>query len=392
MLPSWSSLIGGRSASDLLQDLLGRLKGLGLAPDDWEPGAAIRVVLETALSPALSTLWDAVAAVTQGGLLRLAQGLAEADPQGWADNAQGSWLVLLAQQLYGVQIKLAGFTQGLLKFVNTSGSAYTVSTAVVASLGGFRYQVTTSTPLPAGATRYIPVQAVSPGAAYNISSGLPLTLNVSMPGVVVTTDYAAPAVTWITLAGWDQETPKQLADRCAARWARLSVLQAAPADAYISLAEDAAGAVKKVAVWSNFSPNLPPPGFEANSVTLYLGTDSGPCDAPTVAAVDAAVRPYIGLHDKLYTRPCGAATYNAAGTVYVSDAALIPTVQAAIETARAAYQAELQIGQTVHAWRIRKMVGVPGVTNFIDTLVDLVPAKNALITINTAGLTYAVGL
>lgn len=59
-----------------------------------------------------------------------------------------------------------------------------------------------------------------------------------------------------------------------------------------------------------------------------------------------------------------------------------------VEAALDAYEAELDIGQTGLAWEVRARVNVEGVVNFVETLTDFVPAKNALVDINYASLAY----
>ena len=392
-LLSWATLTASKTKEALFTELTDTLKGIGFPVDDWNEGGAMRTALKVALAPALSKLWDAVASVAKGGLLRTAQALAEAEATGWASAPENTWLYVLATNFYGVALKRAGFTEGTMLFVNAGTEAQTITKAhVVSTTGGLKYTVNEAVdvPLPAGTSAYIKVKAQSPGSAYNVGQGSISVLNVSLPGVSVSNQPQAPATSWITTPGYDQETPQQLADRCAVRWGRLTKLLAIPADGYVSLALDAAAAVKKVAVWSNYSHAVG--GFQRNTVTLYLGSDTAPVDAATAVDVGNKLRPYIGLHDVLESQPCGTQTMTITGTIFVSDPSVKDAVKAAVEAALVAYQKDLKIGQTVFAWKVRDLVGVAGVVNFVETLADFIPNKNALVSFNYAGLIYQVAV
>lgn len=393
-MASWADLFNGKSRATIFAQILAGLKGIGFRIDDWEPGAVVRTILDVGFSAAFSINWDAIASVTKGGFLRLAQGLAEDDIVSWNTSPQDHWLYLLATQLFFTTPKLSEFTVGTVRFRNTSTNAQTLTPShVVKTTGGLRYApLAASTALPAGGSVWISCKADEPGGAYNVGEGAINTLTVSLPGVDVRNepDPAVPTQTsWITTYGSDTETPKELADRCAERWGRLSKLQALPADAYKSLAKESHSQVRKVAVWPNFSDARGV--MWPNAVTLYLGGESGPVAAAVATLVLFAMAPYVGIHDTLECVPCGTATMTITGTIFVRDGGLIATTKAAVEAALVADQATLDIGQTVHAWRIRKVVAVSGVENFTETLADFVPAKNALVAYNYAGIVYAVG-
>lgn len=388
---SYKDLISGKTAAAIFADLLTRLKGYSLPTDDWNSDAPQRVILEQGFSGSESAIWTAAATMAKGVLLRKAQEMAEEDIANWELGAPDTWLYVLAQNLFFVEPFPAEFTQGTIRFINTSATPRTLTPAhVVSTSGGLRYTLLGTTALAAGATVYVAAKAEQAGSKYNVGPGSITQLNVSLPGVTVSNqpDPAAGAASWITTSGSDRERPKELADRCAFRWGRLSQLQNAPADAYKSLARDSAKQVKKVAVWSNYSHATG--AFRANVVTLYLGGDTAPVDAAVAAAVKILMAPYIGLHDALEVQPCGTSTWTLSGTVFARDASLIPSVRAAVEEKIVLYQQELDIGERGYVWRIQDLMGVPGVKNFTTTMGDNQPAKNALIAINYSGLVYAV--
>lgn len=394
MATSWATLKSGKTRATVFSELLASLQAIGFPVTDWAAGSVVRTILDNGLSAAAELLWSAVSSVAQGGFVRLAQGLAEADLASWTADPSQHWLYLLATELFDTTPKSSAFTEGTIRFTNGGAGAQSITAAqIVANTAGLRWTPISKADgaaLPvnvaAGASVDILVRAESAGQNYNVGEGSITTLVGSLPGVTVSNLPYAGAASWIVTYGANTETPKQVADRCIERWGRLTKLQALPADGYKSLAKEAHPQVKKVAVWSNYSHALA--GFKANAVTVYLGTDNGPVAAAVATAVQTAMTPYIGICDVLEVQPCGTATWTVRGTVYVSDAALIPTVRGLVEAALDAYEAELDIGQTGLAWEVRARVNVEGVVNFVETLTDFVPAKNALVDINYASLAY----
>lgn len=389
-MASWSQLKDGRTQAQIFSDILARLKGIGFRVDDWSIGAVVRTILDVGFSGALEALWSGVSSVTRGGFLRLAQELAEADIVDWTANPQDHWLYLLAVHFYETQPKPSAFTLGTIEYVNASNTPQTITPShVVKHPSELLYAPIETKALPALSSVWVRVQADQPGAAYNVAEDTITALTVSLPGVTVRNrpDPAIPGQTsWILTYGADTESPKELADRCAFRWARLAKLQTLVEDGYRSLALESHPDVRKVAVWSNYSHALG--GFKANSVTLYLGNLSGPVAAGVAAAVKVSMDPYVGICDVLEVEPCGVALWAPVATIYVTEPQHIP--QAVIDVARALldYQALLNIGETGLAWEVRARCNVPNVYNVVDAMTDFTPAKNALVSIRATGLTF----
>lgn len=405
MATSWAVLKAGKTRAAVFTEILASLQALGFPVTDWAAGGVVRTILDNAFSGALSLLWGGVSSVAQGGFVRLAQALAEADIASWNADPSQHWLYLLATELFDTTPKASAFAEGTVRFTNSGAGAQSITAAqVVATVGGLRFTPISKadgTALPvnvaAGASEFVLVRAESAGGNYNVGQGAISILTASLPGVTVTNTPYLLASSWIVTYGADTETPKQLADRCIERWGRLTLLpDARPADGYKNLAKESHPQVKKVAVWSDYShayalaglPLAGPLGLKNSTITIYLGTDTGPVDPLVAAAVQIVMDAYKGVCNTIEVQPCGTQTWTLAGTVYVQDASLIPTVQAAVEAAMVAYEAELDIGATGRAWEIRARVNVEGVTNFVETLVDFTPAKNALIDINYAPLVY----
>lgn len=386
----WSDLVQGRTPKQVLADFLAAIKGRGLPVDDWEEGGVFRTVLQWALAPAVSSLWTALSGIARGGFVRLAQALAEQDLATWNASPQSTWLYLLATQLYQVTPYPAQATQGLQRFRNALGTTYTATPSTVVTVQGVRFGVVATTPIPPGDT-WVAVQAQAPGSGGNVPTGLAGTLNVSMPGVTVSTTAPAGAASWITRSGSGTETPRSVGDRCVAQFGTLPRLSALPRSGYVALALDrdvtGVASVAKVAVWSNYKPGV---GYAPNAVTVYCGGEAAPISAGDAALVQAALRLWCGLHDTPYAEPCATATWAPGGRCYVAAQALIAPVRAAVELRRQALQRDLQIGGTGYAWQVRACFDVPGVVNFADANADLVPAKNALIAVDFSAITYEV--
>lgn len=398
-LPSYADLVAGRSAADLFTELLALLKGKGLPTTEWDTGEPIPVILRWGLSPILNKVYTLASVIARGGILTGARELAEADLAKWEASASTTFLGWLAKDFFAVTPKPPTFTVGTERFTNNAAAARTVTTAtIVATLSGLRYRVTDPAApivLAPGETRSIQITAETTGSSYNVAAQTITRLITSLPGVTVSNQPAPPNVSWITNYGAGLERPREVEARCRFRWARLSRLQVSPVDAYRSAALDpdltGTAAIRKVAVWKHFSPVVV--GNSPNAVTLFLAGEGGPVTIAQADQVYSALRPYIGLHDELFVRPCIAASYAPAGTVRVASPADVAAVTAGLQTVFSARQADLQIGQPVLAWEVRTWVGdrdtapaLARVVNFVETLVDYIPVKNALVALSPSNL------
>lgn len=386
---SWSTLVSGKTSTAIFDELMSSLKGIGFPTDDWAEGSVVRTVLKVALSPALSGLWGAVSSVSQGGFLRLAQALAEADMAEWEANSDGSWLALLARQKYLVEPHPAAFAEGLIQFVNNGAVNYTITGGqfTASTDSGLKYRNTNTLPLTLapGATIWVPFRSESPGPDYNVAAGTIKTLNVSLPGVTVSNQPKPPSLTWITVYGARKESPKELADRCAARWGRLNKLQTHPRDGYVSFARDVSPQVKRVAVWSNYYQGIARPGC----ATIYLAGDSGAVAAGVVAAVQAGIAPYRGINEEVIVESVVPYVITLRGKVWIDSGYSSATVQAAVEQAFISLQRDLPIGGTVYAWRIEATFKLAGVLNVaLTSLVDVALARNQVPVFDVSALEY----
>lgn len=400
-MASFSDIIAGLDEAQLFRLLLTKMQGRGLPTASWGSQDPQQVTLQHGFAPLMATLYGYAASIAQGGLLRLAVRMAELDPDTWEADPDSTFLAWLARDLYALEPLAPAFTIGTERLINTTGAPLLVprgaAFATPANLT-FRLAEPGAVTVPANnaaAPLYVLIQAEKTGEGYNVPAGAINRLVTTIAGLQVSNQPAPPASDWIVTYGGRRERPSQVETRCRANMGRLSVLQTAPADAYVAAALDArltgVDAVRKVVVWPHYDADTGLPA--GNTVTIYLAGDAGPVTAAQAAAVQAALLPYIGLHDRLKVRPCGSASYAPVGTVKVRSAADVAPVAAALVRQAQRLQQRIQIGQRVRAWDVRDAVGdqqaegvLAAVVDFLETLTDFVPAKNALIAVSFAQL------
>jgi len=400
-MATFGEIIAGLNETQLFSALLARLKGKGLPTIAWGSQDPQQVTLEHGFAPLLATVYGYASSIASGRVLRLAVRMAELDPDTWENDPDSTFLQWLARDLYAVEPLPPAFTVGTMRLINTTGAALVVPLgAAFATPSNLLYRLAEAAPVTvpannAAAPVYALAQAEKTGENYNVPAGAINRLVTSLAGLQVSNQPAPPAADWIITYGGRRERPGQVEARCRAWWGRLAVLQTAPADAYRAAALDArltgVDAVRKVAVWSHYDADTGLPA--ANTATLYLAGDAGPVTAQQATAVQAAMLPYIGLHDRLKVRPCGSASYAPAGTVKVRSLTDVAAVASALARQAQRLQQRLQIGQVVRAWDVRDAVGdqqaeaaLTAVVDFVETLADFQPAKNALVAVSFAAL------
>lgn len=393
-MPSFLEIITGKSETTVFSELKAKLTGKNLPVLFWGGGDPIPVILQHGLSPLLSTAYAFISDVAKGGLLRYAQAQAEADLATWEAEPMNTFLGWLADEWFSVTPTPPAFTLGTEQIINgNAGAVVLPAGARFQGPSGLYFRlVGPAQTLPPGLS-YVQIQAEQAGSAYNVDAGTITKLATTIAGLVVSNQPQPPATSWISTYGGGRETPASVALRCRANWGRLTLLQTSPADAYVALALDqritGTAAVRKVVVWPSYRDGV---GFAANYVTLYLAGDAGPVPAAAAAMVQAALRPYIGLHDQLVAVPCGSVAYSPVLTAYVSQQSDVAPATTGIAQQIVLLQQQLKIGGTVYASDIRRAVlKVPQVLVEEDSLVDFVPAKNALVSLMTGSIGVQVG-
>jgi len=225
-VPTLDQLLQPRSSDQILSSLIAILQTKGFAATDWEPGSVQRTILE-ALSAGLADLEALRLEITKGGYLEL---------------ASGPWLDLVAENMYGLNRKPAGFCRQTVRLTAQAGfGPYTIQPGQLwaSTPSGLRFNNTQGGTLAQGGTLDLEFKAESPGAAYNVAPGTITVFNTPLPGVNI-------GNLAIAAAGVDEETDDNLRLRCRLRWASLGT--GATADAYRYWALSADPSITKVRV------------------------------------------------------------------------------------------------------------------------------------------------
>lgn len=239
----------------------------------WRQGDVARTLVEID-AEALSNLGTLVAAIAKGGFLR---------------SASGSWLTLLAREVYAVERNPAVATKGSVVLTDAaSAGPFTLAPGQirVASGSGLRFQSTnlTQLTLPQGGSLTITVQAEQPGAAYNVANGTITSLLSVLPGVTVNNPDPGSG-TWVTTQGVDEESDAALVSRCEARWPESGY--GSPAASYDLWARTASPSITRTKVQAS--------GTVGGQVDVYVAGPSGPVVGGDVALAQAYITPRAPL-------------------------------------------------------------------------------------------------
>ena len=410
MPPTWNQLLSGKTAQQVLAEILAGLNGLTppIRTADWGPGAAIRQLLDKGISPATARVFAAVADITKGQHLRLAQRLAEErGATDWETNSEASFLVTLARQRYSVEPHAPLYTEGLLRFTavpgagpyNIAGGQFWASTD-----GGLRYVTSNSATilLPKGGTVDVPIRAEAAGSKYSLVSVGQIdtangrgALNVSLPGVTVELAAQDDTKTWITQYGSDKETPKELADRCATRMAAIGQdggrgAVTAPPDMLVYRAKTAHPQVKKARVFTNYRTGRAGPRAEPGAATVIIAGETGALSQSVVDAVARSLAPFRSPNGQLYVESAVGTIVAPGGVVFVERDEYGRRALDQIGTNLARYARRVEIGDPIRAAQIFEEVMQPdGVVNFKPAgLANIRLRPNEVPIFKLGGLTY----
>jgi hypothetical protein len=306
-----------------------------------------------------------------------------------------TFLGWLAVERFSVTPNPPAFTQGTLQVTN-AGGPYTLpaSFTVRDPTTGLQFSLVGGAQTVASGVSFVSIIAAQAGPAYNLGPGVITQLVTSAAGITVTNVAQAPATSWLIAYGANRESPSSVVTRCRANWARLSILQTSPADAYVAAYLNSAitgtTLIKKVAVFPHFDPTIP--GHSENCVGVLLAGDAGPVDDATATQAQNAVTPYIGLHDKNIAKPCGTVTYAPTMACWCATAADAAAASINLPTQITALQTALTIGGKVYAYQLYKAAAaVPQIAEVEATLTDYTPLNTQLITLSTSNITFPVG-
>lgn len=294
---------------------------LGVDVTAWEAGAVTRTMV-TAFAAVLASLSTLQADIAKSGFL---------------DLAEGDWLRLVAQYVYGVEFIEATFATGTLTLTNAGGGLYIVAAGdlqVAHATTGKTYRNTAGFTLNPLDTLDITIQADETGSASTAATNTITTFVTTLAADVTCTNPSA-------LLGTDDETDPNLRLRCREKLGALS--PNGPWDAYAYVARNATLTTGESAGVTR--TRVTKDGF--GNVTLYIASASGAVTgAPLTAVADAVETQAVPLAVSATTLSATEVAVNVvySAWVYNTSGLTVQQVKDAIEAALAAFFAALPIG------------------------------------------------
>jgi len=341
-----SALLAPESADQIEQRALDLLELAGFQVTAWQDGSAPGAIIRWA-SEVLADVWIAVFFVASGGYGRTARGPA---------------LEMWGEDRFGLDKNPATTAVGKILLTDVGGGPHSIAVGgvVITTASGRQYTNTDDGggTLAVNSTLELTFQAAEAGGVYSVPNGTAFSLVTDLPTVTAATSVQ-PSGTWLTTAGSDEETDAAYLARCLAQWGLLSV--ASPADYYLAKAVAASPTISRVKVKDD-NPNGP------GTVEVVIANSGGTATAGELLAVDTALQAHRAIGSAALTVVSAAATtVTIEGTVYVTTADR-DAAEAAIDEAMADYEAELNIGDDVLAYRLIEILMAPaGVRNAVLT-------------------------
>jgi hypothetical protein len=234
-------------------------------------------------------------------------------------------------------------------------------------------------------TLSLQVQAVAPGAAYNVGNGTIISIvGGTLPGVTVNNPDPGTG-TWVTSQGADPETDSAYMLRCQQRWPALGTgSTAAVYQLWATSAEAAAGHGTTIT-----KTLVQPDGTTAGQVDLYLAGASGAVGAGAVTDAQTYINPRVPLTATTLIQAATNVVITLAGTVnYFAAKTTLAAVQAAVSAALTNFFLALGIGSDAGGANVKvfyaELLAVVGAAS--ETAVGAYPAiRNvASFTVNAA--------
>jgi phage-related baseplate assembly protein len=323
------SLIVRQTAAEFYSAALELAEIVGLPVTTWRTGDPTRTMLR-ADADAFETL-DAVRA--------------ELAKSAFLETAEGDWLTLLAQDVFGIPREVASFATSSVTLANAAGGLYELAPGGLIlknSTTGTTYSnQATVTVNPLAPSTVVSVVAQEAGASGSAGvDDIDTIVSPTMTGVTVTASGAA--------VGSDAQTDAGLREQCLATLGSLS--PAGPADAYEYVARNSTltgidGVSRATASGDNAT----------GTVTVYVATTTAALDSPSVAAIQAAV--------EKWATPLAIDATVQSGTPQTINVNLTltparPEMQDVVEAAIAAYFTAIEFGGTIAPDAIQSAVRV----------------------------------
>lgn len=195
------TLLATPTEDQVFDGFIATLETLGIRATTWRVGGTARTILRVVAKAYLAFALVVAASVRSFFL----------------ETATGSWLTLLAANVYGVARPPASFANGQVQVSNTLGGVYPQAAGAVRFLGatGKAYTNVAAFVLNPGATLTLDVSAVELGSASSAAPNTITRLETTLVGVTVTNPEA--------VVGSDGATDVQLRALCKAKLAAISV-------------------------------------------------------------------------------------------------------------------------------------------------------------------------
>jgi len=286
--PSLESLLIQQTQPQIYAAALQIAQTLGLPVSSWQAGDPTRSLyyLESQI---LAALEQVVVGYIQSGFL---------------DYASGTWLQILAQQVFGVTVPAATYAETSVTLTNSGGAVYILEAGDLTfrnSTTGATYHNTSGGTLPAivgstPGTLSVTVTADQAGSAGSASAGEIDALVTTLLGVTVTNPAAA--------VGVDQQDDSVTRQQCRNKLGSLS--PNGPASAYSYVAQNSTLTGIQTVTRSRVYPDS-----DTGDVQIYVAGPSGGVSSGDVAAVQSAI-------EKWATPLCITPTVSSANNVTVN--------------------------------------------------------------------------
>ena len=339
------------SEDEALEFLITELASLGFNATSWQSGSVQRTMVQM-FARVYSTL-----TTTVDTLSRIA----------FNDTSEGSALTAFSDSHYDNQRIAAVSTEGNITLTGAAigpPHAITAGQLVFSDADGRTFRNLNAGIVPASGTLVITAQAETPGTGGNVPNGTILTMNTPLAGVTCSNDAIAPAITWITADGVDEETDASLKERNRTRWSTLSPSD--PAARYEYFIRTAVPAAARVEI-DDSNPLGP------GTVAIYIAGASGVSAAADV--VDAQTEADRIKNPTADITVSGAVAQPQAFvyTAFITSALNNAITQSAVEQALRDYVNTLPIsgslfppfippiGEFVHSEAIGAMTAIEGV-------------------------------
>ena len=258
---SLATLLVQESKETIYRFALGVGQAIGLNVSSWQPGDPTRSLFHIE-SELLSSLEALVAGYISSGFL---------------DYASGTWLKILAEQVYGVTVPPATYASCDVVLTNAGGGIYDLEVGDVTlknSLTGKTYRNTTSGLLGGLSTLTVTVVADEAGSESSAGAGEIDELVTSLLGVTCSNALAA--------VGSDEQEESTTRQQCRDKLGSLSPNGPREAYSYVALTPELTGtsAISRVRVYAN---------SETGDVRVILAGPGGAIVEADRALVEAAI-------------------------------------------------------------------------------------------------------